>query len=177
MSRRVQIGILVVLLLVLSGVLYRNFGPDDSADSDLPAAIAVQPLKVPNPALHLDQLARIRQLVYTGSHRNIFSATPPPRVAALPRPTRRAVAPVARVGPPIPRPLQVPLKFYGMAVDPKTNNKVAFFTNGDNVYIAKPGETLLGHFRVLEIGTDTVRIEDTATSQTGLLKMTPLSNP
>ncbi|HVB99635.1 MAG TPA: hypothetical protein VNJ12_09950 [Candidatus Dormibacteraeota bacterium] len=177
MSRRAEIGILVALFLVLGGVLYRNFRPPATSDSDGPADIAIHLLKVPNPALHLDQLARIRQLAYTGSHRNIFSATPPPPPVAPHAATKRDAAPAVRAGPPGPLPLQVPLTFYGMAIDPKTGNKLAFFTNGDNVYIASPGETLLGHFRLLTIDKDTVRIEDTTTSQSAVIPMTPLKNP
>lgn len=176
MSRRTEIGILVALFLVLAGVLYRNFQPD-GGDSDAPAAILVQPLKVPNPALHLDQLTRLRKLVYTGSHRNIFSATPLPPPAAARKAVvvkdKPAALPAAPSGPP---PLQVPLKFYGMAVDPKTGNKVAFFTDGDKVYIAAPGQTLLGHFRVVSIGAHSVQIEDTVSQRTAPIPMTPLQN-
>lgn len=180
MNRRTEIGVLAALLLVLGGVLYWNFRPNASAYTDTPVAISVTPLKVPNPTLHLAQLARIRQLVYTGSHRNIFSATAAP--PAAPRKvahvqTKRNVAPVAPAGPRVPPPVRVPLKFYGMATDPHTGNKVAFFTNGDNVYIASPGQTLLGHFRVLEIGNDTVRIEDTTSARVATVPMTPLTNP
>lgn len=175
MSRRAEIGILVALALLLGFVVYRNFRPDAGADSDAPTTIAVQPLKIPNPALHLNRLARIRQLAYTGSHRNIFSATPPP-----PAPSKHAAMKdrhsAAPAGPSVPAALQVPLKFYGMAVDPKTGNKVAFFTDGDKVYIARPGQTLLGHFRVVTIGSDTVQIEDTSSSRMATLPMTPLRN-
>lgn len=175
MSRRAEIGILVALFVVLGAVLYRNLRPESIADDDAPDTVVVAPLKVPNPALHLGQLARIRQLVYTGSRRNIFSATPPPP----PAPPKSAVKdkPAAvPAGPPVPPALQVPLKFYGMAIDPKTGNKVAFFTNGDNVYIASPGQILLGHFRVLHIGKDTVQMEDTLTTQSAAIPMTPLPN-
>jgi hypothetical protein len=176
MSRRVEIGILAALFLVLAGVVYRNFRPDAGPDSDAPDTIAAAPLKVPNPKLHLNQLARIRGLVYTGSHRNIFSATPPPPPAPPKKAVKKDKPAAVPAGPPVPPPLQVPLKFYGMAVDPKTGNKIAFFTNGDNVYIASPGQTLLGHFRLMNIGKDTVQIEDTLTTQTAAIPMTPLQN-
>lgn len=179
MSRKTEIGILVALFLVLGGVVYRNFRPDTGADSDVPADIVVQPLKVPNPALHLNQLSRIRQIAYLGNHRNIFSATPPPPPvsAAREKQAKEDAAKAAAAGPAGPPPLQVPLKFYGMAVDVKTRRKLAFFTNGDNVLIASPGQTLLGHFRVIDIGMNTVRIEDTTTGQSGTIPMTPLRNP
>jgi hypothetical protein len=176
MKRQAEIGILVALFLVLGGVLYRSFRPTSDAAFDGPGEVIVQPLKVPNPALHLGQLASIRQMVYSGSRRNIFTATPPPPPAP-PKSAVKDAQPPVPAGSPMPPPLEIPLKFYGMAIDPKTGNKLAFFTNGDNVYLASPGETLLGHFRLLSIGNDTVRIEDTTTSQAGTVVMTPLSNP
>lgn len=162
---------MVALFLVLGVVLYRNVRPEASAGSDAPVAIAFKPLKVPSPALHLDQLARIRQLAYKGSHRNIFSATPPPPPPS-PQAAGKDALSAAPAGPPVPPPVQIPLKFYGMAIDPKTGNKLAFFTNGDNVHIASPGETLLGHFRLLSIGANTVEVEDTSSGRTATLAMT-----
>lgn len=175
MKRQTEIGILVALFLVLAFMLYRNFRPATGAALDAPGEVVVQPLHVPNPAVHLGRLARIRQVIYSGNHRNIFSAAPPP--PAAPKRVVKNAPPAIPAGPPMPPPLQIPLKFYGVATDPASGNMLAFFTNGDKVYIASPGETLLGHFRLLSIGNDSARIEDTTTNQSGTIAMTPLSNP
>jgi hypothetical protein len=177
LSRRKEIGILVALLVLLAAVLYWDLRPAVMAGPDGPRTIAVQPLRVPNPALHLGRLAEIRQMDYKGNHRNIFSATAPP--PAPPKTARKnatraaAAAAAAAAHPSAPAGLNVPFKFYGMAIDPKSGRKLAFFTSGDHVYIASKGQTLLGHFRLLQIGNNTVSFEDVATGQTATLTMTP----
>ena len=176
MSKRKEIGVLVALLVVLAGVLYWDLRPTVMAGPDGPQMIAVEPLSVPNPALHLGRLAEIRQMDYKGNHRNIFSATPPPpppSVVAKQRAAKGGAAAVA-AGPRVPPPLQVPLTFYGMAIDPKTGRKLAFFTSGDHVYIASEGQTLLGHFRLRQVGNNTVEFEDVTTGRMATLTMTPL---
>jgi hypothetical protein len=179
MSRRTELGLFVALLVLLTVTLYWNFRPQTSVGADTPITIAVKPLQVENPSLHLDRLEKIRQLAYTGSHRNIFSATPPPP------PTPSAVkgkeaaggAGPEKTGPAVPPPLQVPLTFYGMAVDPKTGKKLAFFTNGDDVYIAAAGQMLIGRFRLLQIGNDSVEVEETSSGRRATLNMTPPVTP
>ncbi len=172
MSRATELKILTALVVVLAAVLYWNFRPGAMAGSDAPEAVSVQPLRVPDPALHLDRLARIREMEYSGTHRNIFSATPPPpppsKVAQL-----KKTQVVQPAGPPVPPPLQVPLTFYGMAVDPKTGKKLAFFTSGDHVYIASQGETLLGRFRLMQIGNNTAEFQEVSSGLTAVLTMTP----
>lgn len=180
MTRKKEIGVLLVLMLLLLVVLYRDLRPGVMAGSDTMENVAVQPLRVPDPDLHLDRLAQIQKMDYTGNHRNIFSATPPPpppsgaamanRAAAA----AAAAAAVAHAGPPVPPQLHVPLTFYGMAIDPKTGQKLAFFTSGDHVYIASQGETLLGHFRLLQIGRNSVEFQETGSGQMATLTMTPL---
>lgn len=176
MSKRNEFVALMALLVVLAAVAYWEFRPADDPGSGGPADVAVQPLPVPNPSLHLAQLDRIRKLGYAGTHRNIFSATPlppPPSVLKKDKPLEASYIPRA-AGPPLPPPLEVPLTFYGMAVDPKTGRRVAFFTSGDDVYVAAEGDTLLGRFRLLRIGTDTAVVEEVSTGRQATL---PMSSP
>jgi hypothetical protein len=176
-SRKTEIALFTALLAVLAFVLYRNFVPaGDDSDSG-PQVIAIQPLHLPNPELHLGRIERLRQMTYSGMHRNIFSDTAPP--PSVPQKVKLADGPGVRggsrpsAGPPPPPHLVVPLTFYGTAVDPRSGGKAAFFTNGDHVYIASQGQTLLGHFRLLQIGDKTVTIEDTGSGETATLVMTP----
>ncbi len=177
MSRRTEIALFAGLLAILAVVLYRNFQPAGAEGEDGPQVIAIQPLHVPNPELHLGRIERLRQMTYTGMHRNIFSDTALPPSPALQK-AKLADGPAGRgdarpSGPPPPPRLVVPLTFYGIAVDPRSGGKVAFFTNGDHVFIASQGQTLLGHFRLLQIGDKTVTIEDTGSGVTATLEMTP----
>ncbi len=177
MSRKTEIGLFTALLAVLAFVLYRNFVPTGSEGDTGPQVIAIQPLQVPNPELHLGRIARLQQMTYTGMHRNIFSDTAPP--PSVPRKGKFAEGPGGRgdsrpgAGPPAPPRLVVPLTFYGIAVDPRSGGKVAFFTSGDHVFIASQGQTLLGHFLLLQIGDKNVTIEDTGSGETTTLVMTP----
>ncbi|MDE3136460.1 MAG: hypothetical protein KGL59_07790 [Acidobacteriota bacterium] len=177
MSRGTELKILVALLVALAAVLYWNLRPGSVGGTDAPEAVSVQPLRVPDPALHLDLLARIREMEYGGTHRNIFSSTPPPPPPSKAAELRKAQMMKAASGPPVPPPLQVPLTFYGMAVDSKTGKKLAFFTSGDHVYIAEQGETLLGQFRLMEIGTNTVQFLEVSTGRTAVLTMSPPVTP
>jgi hypothetical protein len=173
MSRRNELRILAALLVVLAA-LYWNFRPGAADGSDTPEAVSVQPLRVPDPALHLDRLARIREMEYGGTHRNIFSSTPaPPPPSKAAQLKKAQMMKAAAAGPAVPPPLQVPLTFYGMAVDSKTGRKLAFFTSGDHVYIAGQGETLLGRFRLMQIGSNTVQFQEVSSGRTAVLTMTP----
>jgi hypothetical protein len=178
MSKRNEIVILATLVVLLAAVADWEFRPGSDPGGESPADVAVQPLRVPNPSLHLAQLDQIRQLGYTGTHRNIFSATPlpPPPSAVAKGKEADASYLLSPAGPPLPPPLQVPLTFYGMAVDPKTGKRVAFFTNGDDVYVAAEGDTLLGRFRLVHIGTDSAIVEEVSTGRQATLPMTQPAN-
>lgn len=167
-------------MLLLLVVLYRDMRPSVMAGGGATENIAVQPLRIPDPELRLNRLAAMRKMDYTGNHRNIFSATappPPPSKADLAKKEKAAAAAAAAAapaGPPVPAPLHVPLTFYGMAINPKTGQKLAFFTSGDHVYIASKGQTLLGQFRLLQIGRNTVEFQDANSGRMATLTMTPL---
>jgi hypothetical protein len=171
-SRATEIKILAALVVILAVVAYWNFRPRAMDGSGEPESVSVQPLRVPDPSLHLGRLARIREMEYAGTHRNIFSATPPPPPSVKAAQLRKTQA-VQSTGPAVPPPLQVPLTFYGMAVDPKSGTKLAFFTSGDHVYIASQGETLLGRFRLMQIGSNTVEFQEISSGRTATLTMTP----
>lgn len=176
MSRRVEISVFAVLLVVLGAAVYWNFRPQTPAGADGPVSISIQPLRVQNPSLHFDKLDALHQIKYTGIHRNIFSATPPPPPAAVVSKQAKDAG-AASTAPAPPPPLHVPLTFYGTSVDSKTGRELAFFTNGDDVYIASPGQVLLGQFRLVKIGKDSVEMEEVASSRMTTLHMTPPETP
>src|SRR5580658_1772944 len=104
MSRRVEIYVLAALLVALAAAgYYYVSGP--GTPERYPGAFAAdanfQPLDIQEPQLRLDLLARVRELEYSGSHRNIF-------VAALPSRPAAAVVPSGPTMPPPPPPLVVP---------------------------------------------------------------------
>ena len=56
-------------------------------------------------------------------------------------------------------------------------NRRAFFNDGDDVYVIGVGETLLGRFRLMQIGNNTAEMEEVATGRTATLTMTEEPGP
>ncbi len=135
-----------------------------------------QPLPVENPALRLDLLDRLKKFQYQGSHRNIFSAALPPPVPVAPV-VPVSTKPAAPPAPPPPPPLVVPATFFGYVTDARTGSRRAFFNEGDDVYVVAVGETLLGRFRLVQLGNNTAEMEEVATGRRTTLTMTQEPGP
>jgi hypothetical protein len=175
MPRRTQILLLCGLAAVLLAVLYVEYRPQDTAPPISVATGKFEPLPVENPALRVDLLERLKEFQYEGSHRNIFSASqPPPPPAAAPA---APVTPVAPSPPPGPPPLVVPATFFGYVTDARTGARRAFFNDADDVYVLAVGETLMGRFRLVEIGNNTAEMEEVATGRKTTLTMTEEPGP
>ena len=180
MPRRTQILVLSGLLVLLLAVAYTQFRAPEYAAPTLPAFNGVfSPLPVENPALRLDLLDRLKRFEYQGQgpHRNIFSAAlppPPVTVAAVPAAPPKPVAPPPPAGPP---PLVIPATFFGYVTDARTGSKRAFFNDGDDVYVVAIGETLLGRYRLVQLGNNTAQVEETATGRFATLTMTEEPGP
>jgi hypothetical protein len=160
------LGVLGVVLVIL--VLYQMRG-NVPAVSSASAGEEYKPLALENPALHLERIEQLRKLEYQSSGRDIFSPElPPPPAPKLPVAAR---APQGPLPPPPEPPLTLPFKFYGFSADPATGQRRAFFTNGEDVFIAGEGDLVQGKFRVLHIGSTTAELEETATSRKATLTM------
>jgi len=171
-KRTKQLALLAFLVVVLLFQLYRtNRSTPEIAPAVSRADDTFRPISVENPALRLDLLEKLKKLQYEGSHRNIFSASVPPP----PAPARPA-APVAPLPPPVPvqpqvQPLTIPATFYGYVVDQLSGRRRAFFVAGEDQYIVGVGETLLGRFRLLQIGTSSVELEEIGSGRRATLTM------
>jgi len=160
MSRRTELYIFAGLLVLVafSGYYYLS---SRTQVTQIPGVFAsdtkFQPLDVQEPRLHLDLLQRIRKMQYSGIHRNIFSAAPPP----IEKPPAQTASSFTGPRPaPPPPPLQIPAEFFGYAWRPHSEKRVAFFTSGDDVLIVHEGDTFLGRFRLDRVGTDSADVED-----------------
>ena len=125
----------------------------------------------------LDQAAMLRTegLVYSGSGRNIFSATyVAPVMTVIPthvpsaRPVVNTPQPVINQGPPPPPP--IPLKFFGTA-QRGAGVKQAFLLSGDDVYLASPGDIVAKRFRVGQISSFGVQVTDLGSNNTQTLPL------
>ena len=124
----------------------------------------------------LDQAAMLRteSLVYSGSGRNIFSATyvapaiTLPKNVPPPRPIRPG--PVQPVYTPPAGPPPIPLKFFG-TVQRGSAPKQAFLLSGDDVYLASPGDIVTKRFRVGQIQAFGVSVTDLGSNNTQILPL------
>src|SRR5271154_840788 len=132
MNQRFQIYSLVALAAIFAFVVYTEY----FSGNDVPGLPGVTtadtkfvPLDIQEPQLRLDLLDRIQKSEYSGSHRNVFVATPPPPPTPVggQNPVPQFAGP--RVPPP-PPPLTVPGEFFGYASTPGTRRRVAFYKNG-----------------------------------------------
>lgn len=123
-----------------------------------------------DPTLHLDILAKLQGIALLSGGRNLFQFGPPPgqpeKKLVGPEPTV-TLAPVAEVKPPPPPPPVAPppppinLKYYGFSSPPGAGTKTAFFLDGEDILVAREGETVKRRYRVVRIGVNSVVMEDT----------------
>jgi hypothetical protein len=165
-SRHTQTYTLMGLGIVLAASLYYNTRSADTGSAIPVDNFTFQPLDVQEPRLHIDRLSKLLKLEYSGPHRNIFvaAALPPTQVAG-----QKAVKPresfVGPKPPPPPPPLQVPAEFFGYATRSTSGRRVAFFTSGDDVLVVAEGDTFLGRYRLVGIGSDTAEVEELGTGR------------
>ncbi len=174
-SERTRLGILLAVLAAVGAYSYFS-----SRDSTAGSAVVnfdgvYSPIDVENPSLRFDLLENAHKAEYTGTHRNIFSATLPPQppTPAQLKAMQAANNPPVPSGPPPIPPVVVDLKFYGYVDDPHKNIRRAFFTNGDEIYIAGVGDTLENRLRVVRIGNDSVELEEISTLRRTTVNIVP----
>jgi hypothetical protein len=170
-TRKKQVALLAGLFVLLLLILYLSNRSPQIAPVVSSANENFRPIAVENPALRLDLLNRLKKLQYQGSHRNIFSTVAAPPVSAVPPPSAAVPPPINPTVPTGPAPLVVPATFYGFVTDARTGTRRAFFMEGENVYIIGVGETLLGRFRLMQIGNSSVEMEEITTGRRATLTM------
>ncbi|HEY6268093.1 MAG TPA: hypothetical protein VIX11_07345 [Candidatus Acidoferrum sp.] len=175
MKQKKQLTVLAVLLLILVVVGYFYFDSDKpvvTADAGS-AAQNPQLLSVDNPQLHTAAVEKARNTEYKSSGRIIFSRDLP-----IPQPTKadrekekrqhdleqaRSVQQV----PVAPQVAKLPVKFFGYGTVPNGTARLAFFNDGDDVYIVKEGELLMNRFRILKIGNTNLDYEEVSSGLRG----------
>lgn len=169
MSRRTELYLFAVLLVVLGFVLYRHFRPASISISDVHAADATfHPLDVQEPELHLDLLENLGKEDYT-ARRNIFTAQP------IPPPQSERPKKMEQAGPPLPvapPPLQVPVKYFGYASDQHSGRRVGFFASGDDVLVLAQGDEFLGRYRLMSMNNSSAEVLEISSGRKATLPIT-----
>ncbi|MFZ0037012.1 MAG: hypothetical protein WAK91_06310 [Candidatus Acidiferrales bacterium] len=178
MSKWTQQIVLVVLAVLLAIVVYVNFSGSQAA-SALPGFTPVdtkfEPLKVEDPSLRLDLLEKVRRTEYKGEHHDIFSFGPPAPTPAQKAAEAQREHPRQFVGPQKPappEPPQVGATFFGYATNSSTQNRLAFFSKEDDVFIVGEGGTLFNRFRLVKIGNNSAEFEEISSGLHATLSMT-----
>lgn len=130
-----------------------------------------------DPTLNAEAMLRTESLVYTGSGRNVFSATYTPAVAAMTLPRNvpsarpgliRPMMPQGPVGPPPPAP--IPLKFFGTAQRARGVKQV-FLLSGDDVYLASAGDIVAKRYKIDQVMPFGVQVTDLVSNVTQTLPL------
>lgn len=112
--------------------------------------------------LRTDLLASSQKITYEGGKRNIFRMEEPP-----PPPPIKTIAPAVVYGPqappPPPPPPPINLKYFGFSNKPGEPKK-AFLMEGDEIFVAKEGDIVNRHYKILQITNTSVMVEDVLTN-------------
>lgn len=169
MKQSTQILVLMGLLIVAAVVWFWGNRRSPVVVGTGTVARDFSPLKVENPALHWWKLQASQQTEYKSAGRDLFSEVAPPPPNSQQSGAKGPQQPVQPGPPPPPAAPQLPanLKFYGYGTVPVGTPRLAFFTDGTDVFIVGEGDVLMGRYRILKIGNASLEFEEIGTGRRG----------
>lgn len=136
-----------------------------------------------DPTLHLDLLERLRAVQEGKIGRSVFEIGALAQNAEGPaiKGPKIPVAPIAQVPttppPPVIPEVNVPFKYYGYAKPEEKSeaNRGLFLDDSENVIVASEGQTVKGHFMIVELTPRSARVEDTTVRRGKTLPVLPMA--
>lgn len=162
---RVAIVLCIVALLTVAWTLMPRGEPSAAS------AVATTPEKAKgalvseslDPRLRLDLLANSEKVQYEGKGTNIFRAgvepveIPKAKISPLIRQQQEAARIAAASAPPPLPPIN--LKYFGITSSKGEKSKV-FLSEGDNIWVAREGDVVNRHYKIVRISPTFVEVED-----------------
>lgn len=171
-----------VFVLLAAGILYYQLSDTTGTSAPRPVSPAPVQSTVPSrprtagvarnvgsastqldPTLHMNAMLVAERLVYSGTGRNIFSATSAP--IDIPKPIApvrpKATVPVYTPPPGPPPPPPIDLKFFGTETS-STGKRKAFLLHGEDVFLAADGDVVQRRYKIITVSANSVLVEDMA---------------
>ncbi len=182
MKQKQQVIVLIVLVVV--AVLVWTFEMRQQTTSAITTSFITdyKLLGEDNPGIHWAQLERAQKTEYKSNGRNPFSPIAPPTPADLQRDkdaTLHQPAPVVATPPAPPTRATPPanLKFFGYGTVPVGSPRLAFFTDGEDVYIVTEGSTLLGRYKIVKVGNTSLEFQEISSGLPGTMPLDEQAAP
>jgi hypothetical protein len=169
--------VLAAVFMVARAFLSNGGAPQPVAVATAPAQSSAAPAEESlDPRLHLNLLASSEAIKYEGEGKNIFRAgavavaIPPVKVSPLlAKQQQEQAAKAAQAAANVPPPIN--LKFFGFSNKPGEPPK-AFLSQGDDVWIAREGDVVDRHYKIVHISPTAVEVEDLLNSNRQSIRLT-----
>lgn len=179
---RWMIAVLAILAFVVIYDLFFMGGSSSASPAPASSTAASQPKKggaattqiadnTLDPRVRVDLLARSQTMKYEPG-RNIFRMEEPPIPKVVPGTVRQQFPQPPPTPTPVPPPPPIPLKFYGFANKPNEAKKVFLVDEGE-VFVVHQGEIVERRYKIVQINTASVVIEDALTNNKQTVQLTP----
>lgn len=182
MKQKIEVIVLVVFVIVAALVWTYERNSQTPAAQTASSIEKYQVLAVENPQIRWDELGRAQRTEYKSNGRNPFSMIAPPTPDELKaKKDHENLIAKQPPPPPPPPPTTAPppanLKFFGYGAVPVGSTRRAFFTDSEDIYIVPEGETLLGRYRILRVGTADLEFQEISSGLHGRMPLEEQAAP